>query len=183
MSNVKHELPLRFWWLFFCELAFRFMAPFVIPFMLLFRQKATVEEYAPSLPYQNGIDIQRYKFPKVLDCMEVQDDWNFPSYEPAMLKLYNKWGWWVATYVNLALRNVGSGLMWQLAIPVSDYWVHLSDEEKQSKGLFDNDYSLGRVVLKVGFVTYRNWKGKYGGSKFLAVPRITLRVQEKKDEV
>lgn len=175
---MKHKLPLKFWWLFFCEFAFRFMAPFVIPFMLLFRQKAAVEEYAISLPYQQGISIQRYKFPKVLDCMELQDDWNFPSYELTMLNLYNKFGWWVTTYVNLAFRNVGMGVLWQLATPVSNYWVHLSDEEKEEKGLFDNHYRLGNIVLKVGYVTYRNWKGKHGGSKFLAVPRVTLRYEK-----
>jgi len=180
---MKHKLPAKFFWPFFCEFAFRFMAPFVIPFMLLFRQKAAVEEYAISLPYQNGINIQRYKFPKVLDCMELQDDWNFPSYEPAILKLYNKFGWWVTTYINLAFRNVGMGLVWQLAIPVSDYWYALSDEEKQSKGLFDNDYNLSRVILKIGYVTYRDWRSKMTNKGFVAVPRITLRIQRKKDEV
>lgn len=177
------KLPLHFYWLFFCEIAFRFIAPFVIPIALLFRQKVSVEEYAPSLPYQDGIGIQRYKFPKVLDCMELQDDWNFPSYEPAMLSLYNKFGWWVATYINLAFRNVGSGLMWQLATPVSNYWVLMSDEEKKAKGLFDNHYILGRVVLIVGHVTYRDWRSKLTNKGFIACPRITLRIKGKDGEV
>jgi hypothetical protein len=105
-------------------------------------------------------------------------------YEPSMAKMQKRFGSMIAGWWNLSTRNVGMSLSWQLAIPVSDYWVHLSDEEKAEKGLFDNHYRLGNVVLKVGWVSYRNWKLSHGGSKFVAVPRVTVRIEkEVKDEV
>jgi hypothetical protein len=174
------KLPLRFFWLFFCELAFRFIAPFVCLLALPFLKKANMDEIKGNIPYGVGTDVQRYVFPDWLDCIDTQDDY-FPAciYENSIKKMQSRFGSIFTGWYNISFRNVGSGLMWQLAAPVSDYWVHLSDEEKESKGLFDNDYSLGRVVLKVGYVTYRDWRSKMTNKGFVACPRITLRIKEK----
>lgn len=172
---MKHKLPLKFWWLLFCEVVWRLIAWLVIPFCMLFLKKANMGEIQDKIPYKIGTDIQRYVFPKWAECVEMIDDYGFPAYEPSMMKLYKKTGYFFTTWYNLSFRNCAMSLSWQLAIPVSDYWVHLSDEEKDEKGLFDNHYRLGNIVLKVGYVSYRNWKGAHGGSKFLAVPRVTLR--------
>lgn len=176
------KLPLRFFWLFFCELAFRFMAPVVIPFAMLFLKKANMADVKDKIPYGIGSDIQRYVFPRWAECFEMLEDYNWPEYEPAMSSIRKKFGWQVATYINLAFRNVGSGLMAEFAIPVSDYWYKISDKEKQEKGLFDDSYRLGNLVLKVGWVSYKDWKNKFSDTGFFSIPRITLR-WEKKDEV
>ena len=181
---MKSRLPLKFWWLFFCEVVWRLIAWAVIPFTMLFLKKADMSEIQDKIQYGIGADIQRYIFPKWAECVEAPDEYGFPAYEPSMMKLYKKTGYFFTTWWNLSTRNVGLSLSWQLAIPVSDYWVHLSDEEKGEKGLFDNHYRFGNVVLKVGYVSYRNWKLSHGGSKFVATPRVTLRIEkEVKDEV
>jgi predicted HicB family RNase H-like nuclease len=64
-----------------------------------------------------------------------------------------------------------------IAIPVSGYWYLISDEEKADKGLFDNSYNLGFLVLKVGYVSYRDWKKKFGDTGYFTLPRITLRLR------
>ena len=192
MANVK-SLPKRFWWLFFCECVWRLIAWFVIPFAMLGLKKANMDAIKDKIQYGEGLDIQRYIFPKWLECVDTTDDY-FPAgmYEPSLIKMQKYLGSMITGWWNLSVRNVGMGLSWQLAIPVSGYWYKLSDEEKQEKGLFDNHYpfwkftfKIGKkvfnfrgLVFKVGYVSYRNWKGLNGGTPFLAVPRITLRVGE-----
>lgn len=176
---MKNKLPLKFYWLFLCEFLFRFMAWAVIPFVLLFARKANMEEIKDKIPYGVGKDIQRYVFPKYLECFEMIDDYNWPEYETTMSNIRKKWGWAVATYINLAFRNVGMSLTAQLAKECSGYWYTLSDEEKEEKGLFDNHYHFLGLTLKVGYVSYRNWKNYKNLGMYVAVPRITLRIKEK----
>ena len=178
---MKHKLPLKFWWLLFCEVVWRLIAWIVIPFCMLFLKKANMSEIQDKIPYKIGTDIQRYLFPKWAECVEMIDDWNWPEYEPTMSKIRKKFGWQVATYFNLAFRNVGMSLTAQLAKPVSGYWYLLSDQEKAEKGLFDNHYRLGNVVLKVGWISYRDWKGKFGDTGFFSIPRVTLRYEKEID--
>lgn len=188
---MKKSLPLRFWWLFTCEFLFRFLAPFVIPFVLLFARKATKLEVEGKLPYNFKPEIQRYTLPKWLEDFTTQDDFLVPAiYEKSVMKQYEKYGWWIASYLGLAFRNVGMSLSWSMAKPVSGYWHSLSEQEKDEKGLFDNHYTskpftinllfkkwhCEGLVLKVGYVTYRDYRCKLTNSGFVAVPRVTLRV-------
>jgi hypothetical protein len=174
---MKNKLPLRFYWLFVCEFLFRFLAWAVVPTAMLFLKKIPIEETKDKVPYGIGGDLQRYKFPKWLDCLDMIDDLLWPEYEPTMSKIRKKFGWQVATWVNLSFRNVGMGIMAEYAVPVSGYWYLISDEEKAEKGLFDNSYILGFLVLKVGYVSYRDWKQKFGNTGYFALPRITLRLR------
>lgn len=176
------KLPLIFWWLFFCEVVWRLIAWAVIPFTMLFMKKANMSEIQDKIPYKIGTDIQRYVFPKWAECVEMIDDYNWPEYEPTMSNIRKSFGWQIATWVNLSFRNCGMALTAQLAKPVSGYWYLLSDEEKAEKGLFDNHYRLGNVVLKVGYVSYKDWKQKFGNTGYFVCPRVTLR-WEKEDEV
>lgn len=174
---MKNKLPLRFYWLFVCELLFRFIAWAVVPIAMLFLKKIPIDETKDKVPHRIGGDLQRYKFPEWLDCLDMLDDLLWPEYEPTISNIRKKFGWQVATYVNLAFRNVGMGIMAEYAIPVSGYWYLISDEEKAEKGLFDNNYNLGFLVLKVGYVSYKDWKNKFGDTGFFALPRITLRLR------
>ena len=180
---MKHKLPTKFWWLFFCEVVWRLIAWAIIPFTMLFLKKANMEEIKDKIPYKIGTDIQRYVFPKWAECVEMIDDWNWPEYESSMSKIRKRFGWQVATYVNLAFRNVGMSLTSQLAKPVSNYWYAISDQEKEEKGLFDNHYRLGNIVLKVGWISYRDWKGKFGDTGFFACPRVTIRIEKGVKEI
>lgn len=173
-----NKLPLRFWWLFFCEIVWRLIAWIIILFSMSFLKKIPIEETQSRVPYGVGKDIQRYAFPKWAECVEMTDDYGFPAYEPSMMKLYKKTNYFFATWVNLSFRNCGMSLTAQLAKPVSNYWYALSDEEKAEKGLFDNNYRFGCIVLKVGYVSYRDWKQKFGDTGFFACPRITLRIEK-----
>lgn len=179
MNNKRNKLPTKFWWLFFCEVVWRLIAWIVVPFTMLFLKKADMEEIKDKIQYGTGTDIQRYVFPKWAESVDTTDDY-FPAgmYEPSMAKMQKRFGSMITGWWNLSFRNLGMSLSWQLAIPVSDYWYKISDEEKAEKGLFDNNYRLGNVVLKVGYVSYRNWKGTHGGSKFVATPRVTLRYKK-----
>ncbi len=175
---MKHKLPLHFWWLLFCEVVWRLIAWFIIPFTMLFLKKADMLEIQDKIQYGIGTDIQRYIFPKWLECVDTPDDY-FPAgmYEPSMAKMQKRFGSMIAGWWNLSTRNTGMSLSWQLSRPVSNYWALLPEEEKVAKGLFDNHYHFLGLTLKVGYVSYRNWKGTHGGSKFLAVPRVTIRVK------
>ena len=172
-----NKLPLRFYWLFVCEFLFRFIAWAVVPIAMLFLKKIPIGETKDRVPFGIGKDLKRYVFPKWLDCLDMIDDYNWPEYEPTMSKIRKKFGWQVATWVNLSFRNVGMGLIAEYAVPVSGYWYLISDEEKAEKGLFDNSYNLGFLVLKVGYVSYRDWKQKFGNTGYFALPRITLRLR------
>ena len=180
---MKHKLPLKFWWLLFCEVVWRLIAWFIIPFTMLFLKKANMSEIQDKIPYKIGTDIQRYVFPKWAECVDTPDDY-FPAclYESSMSNMQKRFGSMFTGWWNLSTRNTGMCLSWQLAVPVSNYWALLSEEEKISKGLFDNHYHFLGLTLKVGYVSYRNWKLTYGGSKFLAVPRVTIRIREKQIE-
>lgn len=181
---MKHKLPTKFWWLLFCEVVWRLIAWAVIPFTMLFLKKANMEGIKYKIPYGIGTDIQRYVFPRWAECVEMTDDWNIPFYETSIQKMHKRFGHMFTTWWNLSLRNCGMSLTAQLAKPVSNYWYALSDEEKAEKGLFDNHYRFGNVVLKVGWISYRDWKGKYGDTGFFSIPRVTLRYEkEVKDEV
>jgi hypothetical protein len=144
---------------------------------MLFLKKIPIPETKDKVPYGIGNDLQRYVFPKWLDCLDMLDDFLWPEYEPTMSNIREKFGWQVATFINLSFRNVGMGVMAEYAIHVSGYWYLISDEEKAEKGLFDNSYNLGFLVLKVGYVSYRDWKNKFGDTEFFALPRITLRLR------
>lgn len=174
-----NKLPLRFYFLFLVEFLSRFVMWAIVPFALLFARKATKEEVEGKLPYNHSPEIQRYVLPDWLEWVNTPDDFLVPYYEPTMLKIHNKLGWRVAAWINLSFRNTCMSFSWQMCIPVSNYWALLTEEEKTQKGLFDNHYNFLGLTLKVGYVSYRNWKGTHGGSKFLAVPRITLRLKEK----
>lgn len=178
---MKNKLPLKFWWLFFCEVVWRLIAWIIIPFTMPFLKKADMSEIQDKIPYGIGTDIQRYVFPKWAECVEMIDDWNWPEYEPSMSNMRKRFGWRVATYINLAFRNVGMSLTAQLAKPVSNYWYAISDQEKAEKGLFDNHYRLGNIVLKVGWISYRDWKCKFGDTGFFSIPRVTLRYEKEID--
>ena len=176
---MKNKLPLKFYPLFLLEFLSRFVMWAIVPFALLFARKATKEEVEGKLPYNHSPEIQRYKFPTWLDWIDTPDDWFVCYYEPTMLKIHNKWGWRVAAWINLSFRNVMMSLTWSMAIPVSNYWYAISDQEKQEKGLFDNHYHFLGLTLKVGYVSYRNWKNYKNLGMYLAVPRITVRIKEK----
>lgn len=171
------RLPLRFYWLFVCEFLFRFIAWVIVPIAMLFLKKIPIEETKDRVPFGVGKDLQRYTFPKWLDCLDMMDDLLWPEYEPAISSIRRKFGWQVATWLNLSFRNVAMGGMAEFATPVSCYWYLISDQEKVEKGLFDDSYNLGFLVLKVGYVSYKDWKNKFGDTGYFALPRITLRLR------
>jgi hypothetical protein len=113
-----------------------------------------------------------------LDWIDTPDDF-LPActYEPTILKMYHHFGWFITSWWNLSFRNVGMAFTWRLAIPVSNYWYAISDQEKQERGLFDNHYRISKLVLKIGYISYRNWKNYRDMGNFVAVPRITLRLE------
>ncbi len=177
---MKNKLPLKFYPLFLLEFLSRFVMWAIVPFALLFARKATKEEVEGKLPYNHSPEIQRYVLPDWLEWVNTPDDF-LPActYEPTMLKMYHRFGWFITSWWNLSFRNTMMYLTWGMAKPVTGYWYTLSDEEKQEKGLFDNHYHFLGLTLKVGYVSYRNWKNYKNLGMFVSVPRITVRIKEK----
>lgn len=178
-----NKLPTKFWWLLPCEVMWRLAAWAIVPFCMLFLKKANMDEIKDKIPYKIGTDIQRYLFPKWAECVEMIDDWNIPFYETSIQKMHKRFGHMFTTWWNLSFRNCGMSLTSQLAVPVSNYWYAISEQEKAEKGLFDNHYRLGNIVLKVGWISYRDWKGKFGDTGFFACPRVTLRIEKEVKDV
>ena len=65
----------------------------------------------------NQPDVQRYKLPKWLFWMETPDE-NLPGglYEPTHKKIYDRFGWYIASMYWVLIRNVGGGITWSEGI-------------------------------------------------------------------
>ena len=56
-----------------------------------------------------------------IDCrgiwkwFDIPDEPGIGLYEPTVAAIYNKFGWWVTVYYQLAFRNVGHGFLYQFA--------------------------------------------------------------------
>lgn len=174
---MKYKLPNGFYLTFTLATLLRLVAWVLVPIALIRAKKIAMSTIVDKLPYGHGADIQRYQLPKWAEFLEVPDDYNFPSYEPAMLKMYRKFGWGITTWWNLSFRNVGSALMWKYLIPVSGYDYQIDITERTSKGVFKNTSYYGFLKLISGYSSHRNWKQYKSDSIFVAIPSISLRLK------
>lgn len=164
MSN-----KIKFWLL--VDFLWRLVAWAIIPFALLFAKKTD----SNNIPYDFMPEVQRYKLPEYLYWMQPADDLLPPClYEEACLKQYNRYGTWIASWLNLSFRNTGS-IMWRFGKPSTNYYNNLSMAEIVTQGVYDHVSSIGRLKLHVGWVIYRDWLSRSTEKGFWAVNRITLR--------
>lgn len=159
---------------------FRFLGRFVmwliVPFILLAAYKVP----STNIPYRVRLSVQRYALPKWLSWTMTPDDMlPGPLYEPGFAKVYNRFGTWVAAWVNLSFRNVLYGMMWKHGKSVTNYLVHLDDSEQKRLGVWQTIYPLGPIKFKLGWNVHRIWKDTDTDDiwthTFWAVPAFSIR--------
>lgn len=171
---MKSNFPKGFYKTILTRFALRFIAWAIVPIALMQSRTIAKQAIAEKLPYGAGLLIQRYRLPDWADYLEMPDDYNFPAYEPTMLKIYDRCGWFFATWVNLSFRNVGQSLAWEYAVPVSGYDYAITDSERVEKGIFKTVKKIWPLKVIYGYSSYRNWKKEIGG-EFVAIPSISIR--------
>lgn len=157
----------------------RWVMWFPVIFMLLFAYKVP----SVNIPYKVRLDVQRYRLPDWLNWFQTPDDvLPGPLYEPGFNKIYDRWGTWIAAWVNLSFRNVAYGMMWSYGKSVTNYMVHLSPEEQKRQGVYESETIVGPFKLLSGWAVYRIWKDTDTDDiwthTFWAVPRFSIRFKD-----
>lgn len=166
------NMPKGFYFTLAKRTLLRLVAWAIVPFALI-KVKPII---GAKVPYDIGAEIPRYKLPDWAAFLEMPDDYNFPAYEPTMMKIYNRFGWRVATWVNLSFRNVGLGLIWEYGVPVSGYDYQITQEERAITGTFRQVTKCGFIKIIKGYSSFKNWKPEQFSSEFVAVPTISIRL-------
>lgn len=165
--------------------ALRFIVPFILPFILPF-----AKDVDDKVNPKDQLIVPRKQLPKIFKWLETPDE-KLPGglYESTVADIYDKWGWFIASWYWLGWRNVAFGLAWSaLGKPATNYMVHLSAEEQKAQGIYEKKtYFLG-LVLITGYAVYRDWYNVYTPKEYItengqqvlkptfwAVQRISLR--------
>jgi hypothetical protein len=92
----------------------------------------------------------------------------------AVSDIYLKWGWFMASWYWLGIRNTGS-ILWYIGKPAPTYLAIMSDEQKQEYGIYQTVRVLGIFKLITGWNVYRDWYSTFTNNGFWATPYISLR--------
>jgi hypothetical protein len=162
----------------------RFITPLIVLVGVFFAKKATRK----TTHYGQDPDVQRYVLPKWLSWFNTFDEDGWPMYEDTVAKLYKKFGWRVALYYNLGLRNQAQGLLWTRGVEVSEYYRmlhrkgHLNPEEMGHFNFLKEDYNLQESTLNLGlfkivfeFEIARDHYLDYTETGFYAIPNLTFK--------
>ena len=158
----------------------RFVLWLPVIFMLLFAYKVP----SINIPYKVRLDVQRYRLPDWLNWFQTPDDvLPGPLYEQGFNNIYNRWGTWVAAWINLSFRNVAYGMLWSYGKPVTNYMVHLSEAEQKRQGVYQTVTYFGPFKILSGWAVYRIWKdtddeNDIWSHTFWAVPRFSIRFKD-----
>lgn len=153
---------------------YRIVAPILVPIALLFtiKTKERNKTWAPHL--ENEFPSVMRRLPSWLKFMETPDDQLIPSglYEPTVLKIYKKYGWFISQWYWLGFRNVGHGLFYKLGFDVTGWPEERIELLKKKK-------EFGPFEIRYGHKILTDWYLVYGGSLY-AMPRFTIRLRNKK---
>jgi len=154
------------------QVLLRLIAPFLVPIVLIFAKKTDVKT-----THYNQPDIQRYKLPKIFFFLETPDEL-LPGglYEPKIKKIYEKYGWFMASWSWLGTRNVGHGVMWNEGHEIPKPIWQMSDEEKKNFSVFTKEIPLGFIKIIYGYKGVNDWYSLKTNQGIWAVPRLTMRL-------
>jgi hypothetical protein len=157
---------------FFLTFLWRLVAPIVVPAFLLFAKKTAIATTHYAQP-----QVQRYLLPKFLQWAETPDE-HLPGglYEPTVLKIYQRFGWFVCSWYWLALRNVGSGIVWNDGKEVPAKIRDMSAEDQAKFGVHEKRTLLWRLAILTGWEVTRDWHSTKTDQGFWATPRFTVRL-------
>lgn len=158
---------------FFLMLIWRLSAWLLMPLLLLFARKTdqvTTHYGQPQVP--------RYRLPYWLAWAESPDE-HLPGglYEPTVMRIYERFGWFISSWYWLGFRNVGNGIVWGLGHEVPMALKSMTTDDMARYGVWRKQ----RVVLGVRFIwgweTVRDWHStKTKSQGFWAVPHVTARL-------
>lgn len=133
--------------------ALRFIVPFILLLILPF-SKSVEDKVNPK----EQLVVPRRKLPDMFKWLETPDE-KLPGgmYESTVADIYDKWGWFIASWYWLGWRNVAFGLAWEfLGKPASNYMVNLSQWEKKEEGIYERRTHFLGLVLITGYAVYRD---------------------------
>ena len=176
---------MKFLFISVIRFALRFIVPIILPFILCFSTGVT-----DNVNPKNQLVVPRRKLPDMFKWLETPDE-KLPGgmYESTVADIYDKWGWFIASWYWLGFRNVAHHIAWKfLGKPATNYMVHLSAEEQQGQGIYEKKtYFLG-LVLITGYAVYQDWYNVFTPKEytevngqqvlkptFWAVQRVSLR--------
>jgi len=162
----------------------RFVTPLIVLIGVFFAKKATRK----TTHYGQDPEVQRYVLPKWLSWFNTFDEDGWPMYEETVANIYNKYGWRVALYYNLGLRNQAQGLLWTRGVEVDENYRRLSKienpsmEEKVAFNFLQAKYKLQESTLNVGlfkivfeFEIAKDHYLDYTKTGYLAIPNLTFK--------
>lgn len=145
----------------------------IVPFALLFAKKTDAKAD------HHGQDplIKRYVLPKFFKWLETPDEM-LPGglYEPTMLNIYNRYGWWVSSWIWLGFRNVCHGLWWPLGKEVPKKLREMSPEEQVDAGIHSTATQFLGLKILTGWKTVNDRYSTKTKGGIWAVPRVSVRL-------
>ena len=142
-----------------------FLSPSIIltPVWLLMAKKTDV-----ITEHKGQRSIQRYRLPGWLAWAETPDE-HLPGglYEPTHAKIYNTFGWFIASWYWL-VRNSAHGIPWSQGVKAIGYNQNTDEIHKRI-------IPLWKFKLIIGFTVKKDNYSVYTGFGFWAVPTISLR--------
>ena len=150
----------------------RILAPLIVPILLLFARETNVKTNHYGQP-----QVKRYRLPRWAAFAETPDE-HLPGglYEPTQLKIYERFGWFIASWYWLAWRNVGHRMRWDKGFAVPSNIRQLSAEEQAKYGIWKTRETYGPFVLIRGYQVKNDWFGEYSDNGLWAVPQLTIRL-------
>ncbi len=159
--KFKHLLVILFH-----TLILRLIAPFAVGLGVWFAKKAPV----PTTHYGQDANIQRYVLPKWLNIFNTPDEHGWPMYEETVAKIYHKYGWRVAMWYNLGLRNQAQGWLWLFGYQVTEQ--QYKDNKATNYRLFNKFYNLGLFTVSFGWEVAKDHYKSHTTTGYYVIPDI-----------
>lgn len=156
-----------------------FLAPLLlVPIALCFAKRTDDR----TTHYGQDPGIQRYRLPRAFRFLETPDEL-LPGgmYEPTVLQIYNRLGWWLCSWYWLGLRNVGHGMWWRFGKSVPLHLKHMTLEQQKEYGVFSRERTFWKFRCVYGWKTVNDWYSLQTQRGILAVPRFTIRLNLQKN--
>jgi len=152
------------------DLFYKPFAPILVFFALF-----TAKKVSDLNIHNYQINIPRYKLPSFLGWMETKDELLPGDISiQAVSDIYLKWGWFIAGWYWLGLRNTGS-ILWYFGKEAPNYLACMTPEQESQYGIYQNEHKLGFIKILTGWNVYRDWYSVYTNDGFWATPYLSLR--------
>ena len=146
----------------------RFIAWVIVPFALLFPTKVVEEK---------GI---YYKVPRLLSWLATPDDLDIHlmgRYEPTVFNIEERFGWFIASWYWLSVRNVFHGFIWSIdGKEVPNYLALLTPEQQKEYGVFRKETKFLVFKIITGWVVHKDPYSVYTDNGFWANPVFSIRM-------